>query len=116
MCRQNSGLTSKGDIIANIYSSCSASQKILLKKPTGRSAIVSNFSTMNKKTNPNHREYLQTLSKMGAEQRLMKAFELSSITKALFLSGLHERFPDKSETEIKELYLQRIAKCYNRNY
>lgn len=71
---------------------------------------------MNNKATPNHRQYLLTLSKMGAEQRLIKAFELSSITKELFITGLHKRFPYKTETEIKEIYLQRLAKCYNRNY
>jgi hypothetical protein len=71
---------------------------------------------VNSKTTPNHRQYLLALSKMGAELRLMKAFELSALTKQLFLTGLHKSFPDKSEAEIKEIYLQRLAKCYNRNY
>jgi len=71
---------------------------------------------MNIKQLPNHRQYLKTLNKMSAEQRLLKALELSAITKELFLSGLNKRFPNKTETEIKEIYLQRLAKCYNRNY
>ncbi len=71
---------------------------------------------MNYRATPNHRQYLLTLTKMGAERRLLKALELSSITKELFLSGLHKRFPDKTETEIKEIYLQRLDKCHNRNY
>ena len=71
---------------------------------------------MNYKTAPNHRQYLVALTKMGTEQRLIKALELSSITKELFISGLRKRFPNKTEMEIKELYLQRLAKCYNRNY
>ena len=62
---------------------------------------------MNYKTTPNHRQYLLALTKMGAEQRLIKALELSSITKELFISGLRKRFPNKTEIEIKELYLQR---------
>lgn len=53
---------------------------------------------------------------MSAEQRLLKALELSAITKMLFMAGLNKRFPDKTEKEIKEIYLQRLAKCYNRNY
>ena len=53
---------------------------------------------------------------MSAEQRLLKALELSAITKEVFLSGLIKRFPDKTEIEIKKIYLQRLAKCYNRNY
>ena len=71
---------------------------------------------MDIKPNPNHRQYLMTLIKMGAEKRLLKALELSALTKALFISGLHKRFSDKTDAEIRELYLQRIAKCYNRNY
>jgi len=71
---------------------------------------------MNYKQTPNHKEYLLTLVRMGPEQRLLKALELSTITKELFMSGLHKRFPDKTETEIKEIYLQRLGKCYNRNY
>ena len=68
------------------------------------------------KSYPNHRLYLQTLRRMTAEQRLAKAFELSTQTKELFLHGLQKRFPEKGEAEIKEIYLQRLAKCYNRNY
>lgn len=68
------------------------------------------------KPRPNHKIYLETLKRMTPEQRLAKAFELSAIAKELFLHGLRKRFPEKNEAEIKELYLQRIAKCYNRNY
>ncbi len=71
---------------------------------------------MNYKPTPNHRQYLLTLVKMGAEQRLIKALELSSITKDLFINGLYKRFPNKTKKEIKEIYMQRLAKCYNRNY
>jgi hypothetical protein len=68
------------------------------------------------KQSPNHKQYLTTLNKMSVEQRLLKALELSAITKELFMAGLNKRFPDKTEIEIKEIYLQRLAKCYNRNY
>lgn len=64
----------------------------------------------------NHKIYLQTLKNMTPEQRLKKAFELSSFTKKLFLYGLKRRFSNKSESEIKSIYLERIAKCHNRNY
>lgn len=53
---------------------------------------------------------------MGPEKRLLKAFELSAIAKELFMSGLRKRFPQKTEPEIKEIYLQRLTKCYNRDY
>jgi hypothetical protein len=68
------------------------------------------------KENPNHRLYLQTLKHMTPEQRLLKAFELSALSKKLFLHGLKKRFPEKNEAEIKTIYLERIAQCHNRNY
>ena len=71
---------------------------------------------MDIKHRPNHHLYLKTLKKMTTEERLKKVFELSAFTKALFLQGLQKRFPTKTETEIKDLYLERIAKCHNRNY
>jgi hypothetical protein len=71
---------------------------------------------MNFKQSPNHKQYLIALTKMSAEQRLLKALQLSDMVKEFFLHGLQKRFPDKTEREIKEIYLQRLAKCYNRNY
>lgn len=78
--------------------------------------LFCNILIMNIKPSPNHQQYLLTLKKMGAEKRLLKALELSAITKELFLTGLRKRFPEKTETEIKEIYLQRLSKCHNRNY
>ena len=46
----------------------------------------------------------------------MKAFELSEFTKTLFLKGLRRRFPDVSETELRQIMLKRLARCHNRNY
>jgi hypothetical protein len=71
---------------------------------------------MNIKPHPNHALYLKILGNMTPEQRLTKAFELSQMAKELFLTGLRERFKDKSEVEIRRIYLERTAKCYNRNY
>lgn len=71
---------------------------------------------MNIKPQPNHAQYLRTLRNMTPEQRLAKAFELSRLTRELFLQGLQKRFLEKNDVEIKNLYLERIAKCYNRNY
>ncbi len=61
---------------------------------------------MSIKQSQNHKQYLITLTKMSAEQRLLKALELSAITKELFISGLRKRFSDKTETEIYKIYLQ----------
>ncbi len=68
------------------------------------------------KPHPNHSLYILTLRRMTPEQRLSKAFELSAISRQLFIHGLRKRFPEKTEVEFKQLYLERIAKCYNRNY
>lgn len=71
---------------------------------------------MDIKPKPNHEQYLLALIEMGEEKPYSKALELSAITKEMFKEGLRLTFPEKLDTEIKELYLQRIAKCYNRNY
>ncbi|MCU0446138.1 MAG: hypothetical protein MUE85_14625 [Microscillaceae bacterium] len=70
----------------------------------------------NIKPNPNHHIYLQTLQKMTPAERLQKAFELSEMTKQLFLQGLKKRFPEYDEVKIMQIYLQRISLCYNRNW
>ena len=70
----------------------------------------------NIKPRPNHHIYLKALSRMTPEQKLEKVFELSIMTKELFIIGLKKRFPDKSEAEIKRIYLQRINLCHNRIY
>lgn len=71
---------------------------------------------MNVKPAPNHKVYLEVLKKMSPAERLEKAFQLSNMTKQLFLEGLYKRFPEKNEMEIRSIYLKRIHKCYNRNY
>lgn len=70
---------------------------------------------MDPKARPNHRIYLQVLRRMTPEQRLMKAFELSALTKQLFIHGLRKRFPDLSEEEFQTLLLERLGKCHNRS-
>ncbi len=71
---------------------------------------------MNPKKRPNHRLYLQVLRSMTPEERLLKAFELSTLGKALFIEGLRKRFPDVSAEEFRKILLSRLAKCHNRNY
>ena len=71
---------------------------------------------MDIKKRPNHKLYLDVLRRMTPEQRLNKAFELSEFAKNLFIHGLHKRFPDLSEKELKKLLLKRLDKCHNRNY
>ena len=71
---------------------------------------------MDPKPRPNHQRYLEVLRNMTPEQRLLKAFELSAFSKALFKEGLRQRFPDLSEEVFHRLYLERLALCHNRNY
>jgi hypothetical protein len=53
---------------------------------------------------------------MTPAQRLAKAMELSELGKRLFLHGLRRRFPEADERQLHALYLERIARCHNRNY
>ena len=71
---------------------------------------------MDPKPHPNHKLYIQILRRMTPEQRLMKAFELSEMSKSLFRQGLRERFPDLSEEDFHQLFLKRLELCHNRNY
>ena len=71
---------------------------------------------MDKKARPNHRIYIQTLRQLTPEARLVKSFELTQMTRDLFMRGLHRRFPKLPEAAIKKIYLERLDKCHNRNY
>jgi hypothetical protein len=68
------------------------------------------------KTKPNHKFYLKILREMTPEKKLLKAFELSSFSKELFIQGLRQRFPHLTEEEFHQLLLERLEKCHNRNY
>jgi hypothetical protein len=72
--------------------------------------------TMELKPRPNHHRYLEILRAMTPQQRLEKAIELSETAKSLFRQGLRMRFPNKSDQELHQLYLERIEKCHNRNW
>ena len=65
---------------------------------------------MNLKKQQNHRKYIQVLRRMTPEERLMKAFELSELSKQRFMHRLRKRFPDLGEKEIKKLLLKRLEK------
>lgn len=71
---------------------------------------------MDIKKRPNHKLYLKTLRAMTPEARLMKAFELTEFARALFYDGLRQRFPNLERAALHKLYLERLAKCHNRNY
>lgn len=65
---------------------------------------------------PNHKVYIQVLRRMSPEQRLLKAFELSEFSRQLFIHGLRKRFPDLPDEEFRQLLLERLDKCHNRNW
>ena len=71
---------------------------------------------MDPKKRPNDRLYLEALRRMTPEQKLLKVFELTEMSRQLFRQGLRERFPELSEEELHRLYLERLAKCHNRNW
>lgn len=71
---------------------------------------------MDPKPQPNHAIYLQVIRNMTPEQRLKKAFELTEMTRRVFKQGLRDRFPERSEAEIHQIFLQRLDLCHNRNY
>ena len=68
------------------------------------------------KKSPDHKEYVRMMRKISPEDRLKKSFELTKLTRSLFLAGLKNRFPELPDREIKKIYLKRISKCHNLNY
>ena len=71
---------------------------------------------MDPKPRPNQDRYLEVLRRMTPQQRLMKAFELSDLARALFKAGLRHRHPDLPEAELHDLYLEHLARCRNPHY
>jgi hypothetical protein len=71
---------------------------------------------MDPKPRPNHRKYLEIMSRMTVEEKLAKVFELNAMVHELFVQGLRERFPDLSEDEFHKILLERLAKCHNQNW
>jgi hypothetical protein len=69
---------------------------------------------MDPKPRPNDQIYREALHRMTPEQRLLKAFELTELSRELFRAGLRQRFPDAGETELQRIYLERLEKCHNR--
>jgi hypothetical protein len=63
-----------------------------------------------------HEVYIQVLRNIGPEKRLLKAFELSDLTKQLFIHGLHKLYPDANEEEFKKILTEKLNKCHNLNY
>jgi len=67
------------------------------------------------KPQPNHQRYLEVLRRMTPEQRMMKAFELTEMTRQLLRDGLHATIPNATEYELHCSYLEQLRKCHNSN-
>lgn len=61
-------------------------------------------------------KYLEVLRRMTPEEKLLKAFDLHEFAMRCFADGLHTRFPDATDDEIKSIFLERVNKCHNRSY
>ncbi len=68
---------------------------------------------MDQKPRPNQQLYLEALRRLTPEQRLLKAFELTDLSRDLFRAGLRQRFPDASEGELQRMYIERLTACRN---
>jgi hypothetical protein len=66
------------------------------------------------KSRPNHRIYIDALRGMSGEDRLRKAFELTGLSRELLLAGLRRRHPEMPEEKLRELYLHRLRRSWDR--
>lgn len=71
---------------------------------------------MDPKPRPNQQLYLEALRRLTPEQRLLKAFELTDLSRELYRAGLRQRFPNASEAELQSIFLERMAACHNRPF
>jgi hypothetical protein len=71
---------------------------------------------MNPKPNPNGEQYIAVLRRMTPGERLKKAFEMSDFGRRMFRQTLRRRYPHLAEEAFHQLYLDRLAKCHNKNY
>lgn len=65
---------------------------------------------------PAQEMYYNVVKKMTSEQKIDKVFELTELSRKLMKEGLKIQFPNKTETEIHLLYLDRLKQCHNLNY
>ena len=69
---------------------------------------------MDPKLRPNHQLYLEALRRLTPEQRLLKAFELTELSRELLRAGIWQRFPEAGEAQLQRIYLERLEECHNR--
>ena len=66
------------------------------------------------KKRPNHHVYIGALRAMSGEDRLRKALELSALARELLMTGLRRRYPEMPENELRQLFLRRLQKSWDR--
>ena len=71
---------------------------------------------MNIKPRPNHKRYIETLRRMTPAQRLEKSFELTEFSRQLLKDGLRRRHPGLSESQVQQLFVNRLQQCHSKNY
>jgi hypothetical protein len=65
---------------------------------------------IDRKENPDRVAYLRALREMSPETRLDIAFDLTQFSRDLFLHGLSERYPEKSQEDVERIFLERTGK------
>jgi hypothetical protein len=73
-------------------------------------------SLVRTKPRPNDDRYVEILRRMTPEQRLLKAFELTELSRDLFAAGLRARHPDLSESEFRRLVVEKLKECHNKPF
>jgi hypothetical protein len=68
------------------------------------------------KPRPNQAQYLEALRRMTPAEKFAKVCELTELMREALRSGLRQRFPELSDADLHQLYLQQLAKCHNQNY
>jgi hypothetical protein len=68
------------------------------------------------KTYPNKQRYHNILKVMTPQEKLEKSFDLTDFSNAAFKAGLRNRYPDLTDDELEQLYLEKLRSCHNRNY
>jgi hypothetical protein len=74
------------------------------------------YDTVPEESKADRKAYLEVLRKMSPSEKFNKVMELNELTKSIFKQGLRKRFPEKTEAEIHQLFLEKLDKCHNSNY
>jgi hypothetical protein len=78
--------------------------------------MLNEYDSLPKPSLKERKKFLEITSKMTFEQKLKKVFELNELAKRAFFEGLKLQFPQKSDHEIRAIYIEKILKCHNSNY